>query len=182
MLDLLQPPLPVFDHEGTEVPSVQSGRRQPQRRPRPVIRLGPTAPTPITCEAAERRALRLAFLGLTARRALSGADVLTLLGEPLASEPERHERMGVLVGLNRSLLLICRSRTTRWATCAAPAPPSTASLPSSSCLPEGRRLSPECVLTLLRQPSLRRLSVPSLACSCRKVRGSIQGASSGGRE
>jgi hypothetical protein len=41
-----------------------------------------------------------------ARWSLTGAETLTLLGEPLSEEHERHERLQALLGAHRSLLLL----------------------------------------------------------------------------
>lgn len=57
--------------------------------------------------AAQLRALRQAFMGLADRWGLSGLEALTLLGEPRAADEERHERLRLLVGVHRLLLLAC---------------------------------------------------------------------------
>lgn len=104
MLDLSQPSLPLLGLEQ----AVDRPEQVTSRRPRKPVPSAAPDPTPALdgCGAAELRALRLAFLGVASRWALSGAEALTLLGEPLAAEPERHERLNALVGLNRSLLLL----------------------------------------------------------------------------
>jgi hypothetical protein len=52
------------------------------------------------------RASRRAYLGVVARWSLTGAEALTLLGEPLCDESERRERLQGLLGAHRSLLLL----------------------------------------------------------------------------
>lgn len=47
-----------------------------------------------------------AFLGLSSCWGLSGPEALQLLGEPLATEAERHEGHRVLLGIRRSLQLM----------------------------------------------------------------------------
>ncbi len=55
---------------------------------------------------AQRRAMRQAFLGLVGRWALSGEETLRLLGEPHEDEAAREARLGALLGVSRSLLLL----------------------------------------------------------------------------
>lgn len=94
MLDA-QPVLPFAE----PLPSPLAAR--PARRkaaPHPVLD-APTWP-------AQRRAMRQAFLGLVGRWALSGEETLRLLGEPHEDEAAREVRLGALLGVNRSLLLL----------------------------------------------------------------------------
>jgi hypothetical protein len=54
----------------------------------------------------DQRASRRAYLGVAARWSLTGPETLTLLGEPICDENERHERLQGLLGAHRSLLLL----------------------------------------------------------------------------
>lgn len=114
MLEASQPWLPLIDL-GPMVarPPRAVGRRARKRSSTPTLHPTPgTAPStasdtaPDGLSAGELWALRHAFLGLVARWDLSGPDTLALIGEPLASEGERVERLGELVGVNRLLLLL----------------------------------------------------------------------------
>ena len=60
----------------------------------------------VASDAREHRAARLAFLGVVSSWTLTAIEALTLLGEPLSSEAERFERIGGVLGVRRSLLLI----------------------------------------------------------------------------
>ena len=78
----------------------------PARRSMGVAPRAAAKAEPSPCAAAEHRALRQAYVGLVTRWALSAREALCLLGEPLAGEEERRERLSALVGLGRSLVAL----------------------------------------------------------------------------
>lgn len=94
MFDAVQPWLPLLDEEPRPDPPVRKTRRRSN------------SPSSVASSEREHRAARLAFLGAATSWALTAAEALTLLGEPLSSEAERLERMGGMLGARRSLLLI----------------------------------------------------------------------------
>lgn len=98
MLDAAQLWLPTLAGEPAAapfgVPRVRTGRRRARAAPA------------IAQASPDLRASRRAYLGVVARWALTGPETLTLLGEPLSREDERHERLEGLLGAHRSLLLI----------------------------------------------------------------------------
>lgn len=96
MLDA-QPLLPMFE-DGALAASVPIARKREARKAASAA-LKPD-------NVAELRAARYAFLGLASCWGLSGEEVLRLLGEPVAAEAERHERLQALLGIRRSLQLL----------------------------------------------------------------------------
>ena len=111
MLDTAQLWLPTLDGSayGDRTPAPATAR--PRRAKRSVVRLTPPASLapppqrPDPCDA-QRRATRQAFLGIAVRWGLSATEALTLLGEPLSDEAERHERLEALLGCHRLLLFL----------------------------------------------------------------------------
>ncbi len=92
-----QPLLPMFD-EGALAAPAPTVRKPQARTAAPAARK--------SGGVAELRAARYAFLGLASCWGLSGEEVLRLLGEPVAAEAERHERLQALLGIRRSLQLL----------------------------------------------------------------------------
>ena len=111
MLDAAQLWLPTLDGPapGDRMPAPAAAR--PRRARRGLAPLTPPAVLPPSpqrpdVDDAQRRATRQAFLGIAVRWALSATEALTLLGEPLSDEAERHERLEALLGCHRSLLFL----------------------------------------------------------------------------
>ncbi len=96
MLHATQLWLPTLACEPVSAPSGATPARR--ARPRPQAVAAPVGP--------DQRASRRAYLGVVARWSLTGPETLTLLGEPLCDEGERHERLQALLGAHRSLLLL----------------------------------------------------------------------------
>ena len=94
--------LPSLAHESAvtppsasiDTPRIRTGRRR--------ARVASVA----TSVGPDLRAARRAYLGVVARWSLTGAEALTLLGEPLCDEEERYERLQGLLSAHRSLLLL----------------------------------------------------------------------------
>jgi hypothetical protein len=82
------------------------GEALPALSPSPSPRRSASKLAPGTCQAAESRALREAFLGLATQWELTGREALLLLGEPSESEEGRQERLSALIGMGRSLRFI----------------------------------------------------------------------------
>ncbi len=101
MLDAAQLWLPTLAQELGAALHAPSGTRR-GRAAKPRARAAPLAAQ----AAPDLRASRRAFLGVVARWSLTGAEALSLLGEPMSDEPERHERLRGLLGAHRSLLLL----------------------------------------------------------------------------
>ena len=130
MLDASQPWLPLLDLGPTTARPARRARRTaatPALKPAPETSGKPATrparePDVGGASAGHARALRYAFLGLVARWDLTGPDTLTLLGEPLAGEGERLERLEALVGVSRLLLLLHPERERCRAFLRAPCP------------------------------------------------------------
>lgn len=105
MPDAAQPLLPMFDDEALAAPMAPAEPARTRRAPK----AGP--PTMRPGDARDLRAARRSFLGLAAAWNLSGPEVLRLLGEPLADEAERHERLRALLSVHRSLQLLAPDPT-----------------------------------------------------------------------
>lgn len=106
MLYTAQPLLPLLDLMAPRPAPPRTTRSRSKARAREPTPLPPMAVAePDAFHAAQLRALRQAFVGLVERWNLSGLEALTLLGEPRAGDEERHERLRLLVGVHRLLLL-----------------------------------------------------------------------------
>lgn len=92
-----QPLLPMFEDGALAAPAPMARKRRARK-----ATLAALKPDNV----AELRAARYAFLGLASCWGLSGEEVLRLLGEPVAAEAERHERLQALLGIRRSLQLL----------------------------------------------------------------------------
>lgn len=98
MLDAAQPWLPFLPREPAATTPGTARAQSARRRARAASVAAPVGP--------DLRAARRAFLGVVVRWSLTGAEALTLLGEPLSGEVERHERLQGILGAHRSLLLL----------------------------------------------------------------------------